>query len=449
VKDNHFLNQEKLEEAEDSRLAPFALRASRSSRMIPLRDEGREYKFRTEFQRDRDRIVHSRAFRRLKHKTQVFVPYDGDHQRTRLTHTIEVAQISRTIARALNLNEDLTEAIACGHDLGHTPFGHSGEKVLDKIMLGRDIIDGLPPDVMKRSGGFKHNYQSLRVVDLLEKRYQHDGINLTHETREGILKHTLSSPALKYPDMITEGLHLDIAPHFEAQVVAVSDEVAQLAHDLEDGLRAREVQLEKIEALAIGGLVQKNLGARYSSTGSAFLRQNMMIRGIIHLLVTNIVINSGGNLHKWAEENNINSSDDFYSSREKVSERTVWFNDEGDKLYIELRNFVIKWIINSFHVNRADGRARYFIRKLFEAYCTNPLQLDSYVLIRFHEKAKVKYLRDIDVNKQDAELKKHYFNNPTFARLICDHIAGMSDAYALREFEKLFIPYQLSTSAVK
>ena len=444
-----FFNQLKLQDMEDERLSPFAIRSSNSSRRIKIRDEGREYKFRTEFQRDRDRIIHSRAFRRLKHKTQVFVPYDGDHQRTRLTHTIEVSQISRTVARALNLNEDLAEAIACGHDLGHTPFGHSGEDILNNIMTGIEPLEGISPAVLKKAGGFKHNYQSLRTVDLLEKRYDYNGINLTDDTREGILKHTSYDPERKYPDLITEGLNLDMAPQFEAQVVSVSDEVAQIAHDLEDGMRAGEVPLQKIEELQVGQHIIKHLGSRYTDSRSTFLKQNMMIRGMIHLFVTNIVMTSGKNLEEWSKKNDIDTAQKFYDSRSLVEDRTIWFNDEAEKLYHDLKGFVRKWIINSFHVNRADGRAKYFLRKIFEAYYNNPLQLENYVLIRFREKEKIRYLRDIDIAEQEEELKTNYRGNHNFIRMICDHIAGMSDAYALREFEKLFIPYQLNTTAVK
>jgi dGTPase len=449
MKENYFLTQQQLEEHEAQYLAPYSMLAARSKRRYKIPDEGREYKFRTEFQRDRDRIVHSRSFRRLKHKTQVYVPYDGDHQRTRLTHTIEVSQISRTIARALRLNEDLAEAIAMGHDLGHTPFGHSGEKVLDRIMSGEDDADCLDKKLMKSAGGFKHNYQSLRVVDSLEKRYDHDGINLTYETREGILKHTDWDTAHKYPDMFEDGLNLSLPVHFEGQVVEAADEIAQVSHDLEDGMLSKEVELEKVERLMIGELVIKHLEGRYTETGSNFLKQNMMIRGIIHLLVTNIVMSSGQRLSEWAARNEIKTSDDFYSKRDKIEAKTVWFNEDGNKLYIELQNFVKKWIINSFSVNRADGRARYFIRKLFAAYYNNPFQLESYILIKMRDKARIGYLRDIDISEQEQELDKHYYGNPIFIRLICDHIAGMSDAYALREFEKLFIPYQLSTTANK
>jgi dGTPase len=449
MKEKYFLTQQQLQEYETQYLASYAMLAGQSKRRFRIPDEGREYKFRTEFQRDRDRIVHSRSFRRLKHKTQVYAPYDGDHQRTRLTHTIEVSQISRTIARALRLNEDLAEAVSLGHDLGHTPFGHSGEKILDRIMTGSDDADCLDTKLMKNAGGFKHNFQSLRIVDMLEKRYDHDGINLTYETREGILKHTKWENAKTYPDLFEEGLNLDQPVHFEGQVVEAADEIAQVSHDLEDGLLSREVELEKVEKLTIGELVIKHLEGRYKETGSNFLKQNMMIRGIIHLLVTNIVMSSGQRLADWVMKNDIKTSDDFYNKREKIEEQTIWFNDEGNRLYLELQNFVKKWIINSYSVNRADGRARYFLRKLFAAYYTNPFQLESYVLIRMRDKAKVPYLRDIDVDEQEQELKKHYHNNPVFIRLICDHIAGMSDAYALREFEKLFIPYQLSTTAIK
>src|SRR6266852_2626362 len=183
-----------LEDFEENRLAIFA---SRASRRYPVSEEGKSYDYRTEYQRDRDRIVHSRAFRRLKHKTQVFIPFEGDHFRTRLTHTIEVSQIARSAARALGLNEDLTEAIALGHDLGHTPFGHSGERVLDRLLR----------ESHPEAGGFKHNYQSVRVVDRLERPYDEPGLNLTHDVREGIFKHTMWKRSYPFPLDWPEGLH--------------------------------------------------------------------------------------------------------------------------------------------------------------------------------------------------------------------------------------------------
>ncbi len=223
---------------------------------------------RTEYARDRDRIIHSRAFRRLKHKTQVFIPYEGDHFRTRLTHTIEVSQIARSAARALGLNEDLTEAIALGHDLGHTPFGHSGETRARPAPARTSH---------PQAGGFKHNYQSVRVVDRLEKRYEQPGLNLTHDVREGILKHTSWKQSLpRSRSTSSRGSRFESGGSLEAQVVNWSDEIAQQTHDLEDGLPLAEE--EAIEALAdLPG------GARGATPRPAIraARRASLIRGMI------------------------------------------------------------------------------------------------------------------------------------------------------------------------
>ena len=247
-----------LEAQEDARLAVYASRASRAVRRYPLAEEGKTYDYRTEYQRDRDRIIHSRAFRRLKHKTQVFIPFEGDHYRTRLTHTLEVTQIARTVARALGLNEDLAEACALGHDLGHTPFGHSGEKVLNRILTGAEPSFPLDAKLAEQVGAFKHNYQAVRVVDVLEKRYEHPGLNLTNDTREGILKHTTWRRDFPFPDVDAEGLNLSSGGHLEGQAVAWADEYAQQAHDLEDGLKL--VDFEKV--LALAGRARRRRGAR-------------------------------------------------------------------------------------------------------------------------------------------------------------------------------------------
>ncbi|HEY6066058.1 MAG TPA: dNTP triphosphohydrolase, partial [Thermoanaerobaculia bacterium] len=192
------VTREHFERLEEERLAIYASRSSRATRPRgPLPAE--EADSRTQYVRDRDRIIHSRAFRRLKHKTQVFIPFEGDHFRTRLTHTIEVSQIARSVARALGLNEDLAEAVALGHDLGHTPFGHSGETVLDALLR----------ESHPKAGGFKHNYQSVRVVDRLERRYEEPGLNLTHDVREGILKHTSWKRDFPFPLDFTDGLRFD------------------------------------------------------------------------------------------------------------------------------------------------------------------------------------------------------------------------------------------------
>ncbi|HTR03229.1 MAG TPA: dNTP triphosphohydrolase, partial [Thermoanaerobaculia bacterium] len=236
--------REYFERLEEERLAPYASKSARASRprgaASPSPGDAR-----TDYARDRDRIIHSRAFRRLKHKTQVFIPYEGDHFRTRLTHTIEVAQIARSVARALGLNEDLTEAIALGHDLGHTPFGHSGESVLDRLLR----------ESHPQAGGFKHNFQSVRVLDRLEKRYEEPGLNLTHDVREGVLKHTAWPKDFPFPLDFVEGLRFESGGTLEAQVVNWSDEIAQQTHDLEDGLPL--AQEEEIEALQISRAVRR------------------------------------------------------------------------------------------------------------------------------------------------------------------------------------------------
>ena len=272
---------------EDRSLAVFASRAARATRRWPVEGEGRSYDYRTEYQRDRDRIIHSRAFRRLKHKTQVFIPFEGDHYRTRLTHTLEVTQIGRTIARALGLNEDLTEACCLGHDLGHTPFGHSGEKVLNRILSGTEPSIPIEPKVAALAGAFKHNYQSVRVVDVLEKRYAHPGLNLTNDTREGILKHTTWRRDFPFPDLDDEGLNLSSAGHLEGQVTGWADEFAQQAHDLEDGLKL--VEFGKVLSLPVAKAVLEALGPRWESTEDRTVRHAMLIRGMIHLLVTDLI----------------------------------------------------------------------------------------------------------------------------------------------------------------
>ena len=254
----------RLEQAEDASLAFCAMRSSQATRRRPLPSEGRHFDYRTSFQRDRDRILHSRAFRRLKHKTQVYVPYTDDHPRTRLTHTLEVAQIARTLARAIGLNEDLVEAIGLAHDLGHTPFGPSGERVLARILAGEEPTCPLPERVVRVVGTFKHNYQSMRVVDQLERRYDYPGLNLTDQVREGIIKHTTWKVRFPFPLPTAEGLRLGKPCHLEGQAVALADEIAQQTHDLEDGLYAEAVSLEEIERLAAAAAVIERSGETYA-----------------------------------------------------------------------------------------------------------------------------------------------------------------------------------------
>src|SRR5580765_6556565 len=235
-----------MERDEDARLAPYALRSSEATRRHPLEDDGRAFDYRTAYQRDRDRIVYSRAFRRLRHKAIAgILPAYEDHRRNRLTHTLEVTQVARTIGRALRLNEDLIEAVALGHDLGQPPFGPAGVQAIDDLLAGRR--DGRGGPGLGTLGGFSTAWQGLRVVDLLEKRYEHPGLNLTDATREGIVK---AGSATLAPDSPPDGLRWGSPPLLEAQVVALAIRLATALHDLDDALQAGTAGLQEVVRLA-------------------------------------------------------------------------------------------------------------------------------------------------------------------------------------------------------
>jgi dGTPase len=370
-----------------------------------------EHTYRTAFQRDRDRIIHSRAFRRLKHKRQVFLITEGDHFRTRLTHTLEVAQISRTMSRALGLNEDLVEAIALGHDLGHTPFGHLGEMVLNEVLQGRDTLDGILDG--RSYGGFKHNYQSLRVVDVIERKYEFAGLNLTAPVREGILKHTrLKRGQYAYPSFEVEALsfELDAATTLEGQIVAMADEVAQRTHDLEDGMRAGLVDAEAVRQLEIVKRVEAQLHlaqllakpSTSSPEGDLYVYRNQLVNGLINLLVSDII------------QHTLQQVERFSLHLGRLSffdEEVVRFSPDLDPLQKELNAFIYQHIILVPSVQRADTQVQEVLRTLFRLY---------------HVDAQL--VPDSDICCGDAA------NRP---REIADFIAGMTDNFVLREIERL------------
>ncbi len=398
-----------------------------------INEEQNEQDFRTDFQHDRDRIIHSRAFRRLKHKTQVFLSIEGDHFRTRLTHTLEVAQISRTIARSLGLNEDLCEAIALGHDLGHTPFGHIGENFLNQVMSGIDTLDKLIPEKIKfQLGGFKHNYQSLKVVDSLEKRYNFEGLNLTDKVRLGILKHTSLKTSINYHDLNLDSIDLETPLFLEAQVVAFSDEIAQQTHDLEDGLRSHIVNPNDVLKLDI----LKDF--KPDKCEDDFIR-NHISRFLINKLVSNAVLTTGKNIETFIEDLKIYNHDDFLNKWKQKGKNLVSFSNNIIAQYKELRSYVYQEIINSAQINRLEGKAKFFLRKLFKAYVQNPLQLPDYMLNRY-----ARLNGETSLRKQPFELREkliyQYRQRPDFIRLICDYIAGMTDSFAIEEFKKLYLP---------
>jgi len=412
--------KEEFERLEEERLPIYAARSGRAERPHGLARAmpGDE---RTEYARDRDRIVHSRAFRRLKHKTQVFIPYEGDHFRTRLTHTIEVSQIARSGARALGLNEDLAEAISLGHDLGHTPFGHSGERVLDRLLR----------ESHPEAGGFKHNYQSVRVVDRLEKRYEQPGLNLTHDVREGLLKHTSWKVDFPFPLDDREGLRPGSGGTLEAQLVNWSDEIAQQTHDLEDGLPLAEDKA--IEALAIAREVRRHR----PGGGDPATSRSSLIRGMIGVLTADLVEGSRARIDAWLDSEGIATPDEFLARRDHLPGDLVKFTESGKALYRELKEFVYRHVIHSFPVSRHDGHARRVVSGVYLAYRDNPRLLPDSVLLSLAEELGVRFLREVPLKDVDREIDERYRPRPEFHRALADHIAGMTDSYCNAEYREL------------
>ena len=342
---------------------------------------------RSEYQRDRDRIIHSTAFRRLEYKTQVFVNHEGDLFRTRLTHSLEVAQIGRAIARSLRLDEDLVEAIALAHDLGHTPFGHTGQDALNACM--HDY------------GGFEHNLQSLRVVDRLEERYaEFDGLNLTFETREGILKHC-SLPNAKLLGDIGARFLQKKQPSLEAQVANLADEIAYNNHDVDDGLRSGLLEMEQLSQVSVFARHLQEVKQRYAQLDDRRAIHET-VRRMINTLITDLVAQSSQNI---AQTNPANLD------AVRAAPTMIGFSDTIRAEQHELKHFLRTQLYQHYRVNRMSNKARRIIKALFEAFMEDPKLLPP----QYQDKAK-----------QDQ------------ARTIADYIAGMTDRYAIKEYRHLF-----------
>jgi len=354
--------------------------------------------YRSEYQRDRDRIVHSTAFRRLVYKTQVFVNHDGDLYRTRLTHSLEVAQIARTIARALGLNEVLSEAICLAHDLGHTPFGHAGQDALNECMTD--------------FGGFEHNLQSLRVVDELEERYaDFDGLNLTFETREGILKHCSYNNAIQLGELGERFINRQ-QPGLEAQLANFADEIAYNNHDVEDGIRAGLITVEQLLEVPLFLDYHTEVHARYPVL-SGRRQVYEILRRMINHLVTDLIDSSGARLAASA----VRSIAEVRSHPGAL----IGFSDTTRDLNQSLKTFLREHLYKHYKVRRMTAKAGRVIHELFDAFFNDP------TLMPDEHKATGSRLELVQGPKGRA-------------RAVADYIAGMTDRYAILEHRRLFDP---------
>ncbi|MCX7193463.1 MAG: deoxyguanosinetriphosphate triphosphohydrolase [Proteobacteria bacterium] len=345
---------------------------------------------RSEFQRDRDRIIHSGAFRRLEYKTQVFVNHEGDLFRTRLTHSIEVAQIARSIARRLHLNEDLAEAISLAHDLGHTPFGHAGQDALN--------------DCMKAYGGFEHNLQSVRVVDVLEERYAtFDGLNLCFETREGILKHCRIEQAGQLGEL-GERFIKNLRPSLEGQIANLADEIAYNNHDVDDGLRSGIITLEQLSDVPLVAEHLQQVRCAYPDLTERRVVHET-VRRMINTLVTDLICQSAANI----AAQNLVTLDDV-----RAAPALIAFSDELNVKQRELKKFLYTHLYRHYRVMRMSAKAQRIIRELFDVFMEDSRLLPT----RF----------------QSYETREE----SSRARVVADYIAGMTDRYAIREHKRIF-----------
>jgi len=377
-------SRQDLEENENRSLAPFGVR-SKDSKGRAYKDEEPDY--RTSFQRDRDRVLHTTAFRRLEYKTQVFINFEGDYFRTRLTHTLEVAQVGRTIARALGANEDLVEAICLAHDLGHSPFGHAGESTLARLM--------------KDYGGFDHNKQSLRIVTELEQRYiDFPGLNLTWEVREGMVKHESEYDVTDAQDFDPE-----LRGNLETQICNVADELAYTTHDLDDGLRSGLITPQALDGIALW----ETLVQIYNWHGPFLqdLDRHCMIRRLVGLMVTDMVQATDTRL----KESGAKSALEI----QKLSYNLIGYSEETQRHNRELKDFLYASLYRHYRVMRMQVKAEHIITDLFTAYQLEPLILPDHV--------------------------QTWIPTRGLERTICDYIAGMTDRYAIEEHERLNDPY--------
>jgi len=380
-----FFTRQQLEDIEDKSLAPYGMRSKDTKGRAYLDNEP---EYRTSFQRDRDRILHTTAFRRLEYKTQVFINFEGDYFRTRLTHTLEVAQIGRTFARALGANEDLVEAICLAHDLGHSPFGHSGEVALARLM--------------KDFGGFDHNRQSLRIVTELEQRYpEFPGLNLSWEVREGMVKHES-----EYDISDARDFSPDLRGNLETQIANVADELAYTTHDLDDGLRSAMITPQMLDGIALWEILRETYKWRGPNLDE--IERHRMIRQLVGIMVTDMIESTD----KRLQESRTKSALDL----QRLKHNVIGYSEEMQRRNRELKDFLYKKLYRHYRVARMQVKAERLIADIFNAYRVEPMMLPD--------------TTQTNIDKRGLE------------RTICDYIAGMTDRYAIEEHQRLFNPLE-------
>lgn len=385
------ITREELERREDTFLAPYAMRSSQSLGRVYEEDE---HPYRTVYQRDRDRIIHTTAFRRLEYKTQVFVYSEGDHYRNRLTHSIEVSQIGRTLARALGCNEDLTEAICLAHDLGHPPFGHVGEATLNDLMRGHD--------------GYDHQKQTYLIITQLEQRYpDHPGLNLTYEVREGVVKHDTDYDVVDARDYAPE-----TRGTLECQLSNLADEIAYNTSDMDDGLRSGILDPDAICQLAIAQRVLRSLGEPADADLTDDMLRYRFIRRMVGIEVDDTIRATEAKLaHHGVKD---------IADVRNAPVNMATYSEELQEQNAELKRYLFGCFYRHYRVVRMATKAERLLRALFNAYVEEPLQLPNAVQQRLQ-----------------GEPKR---NAPNLHRVVCNYIAGMTDRYAITEYNRLYDP---------
>ncbi len=374
--------RQQLEEYESQTLASYAVHSKDSKGRLHPEEEA---DFRPRFQRDRERILHTTAFRRLEYKTQVFINHEGDYYRTRLTHTLEVAQIGRSVARSLGLNEDLVETICLAHDLGHPPFGHSGESALSRLM--------------KDFGGFNHNSQSLRIVTMLEARYpDFPGLNLSWEVLEGMVKHETD-----YDIAEAKQFNPELRGHLEAQIANLADDLAYTSHDLDDGLRSGMITPNQLDGIALWEIINESIGRRRSETLDS-LSRHQIIRRLINFEVTDLIQSTD----RYLRRSNVKTALDV----QKLPFNVAGFSEDMYRRNRELKDFLFSNLYRHYRVVRMAAKSEIIVTELFNIYQANPKTLPTEV--------------------------QEFIPERGLERTICDYIAGMTDRFAIDEYKRLF-----------